>query len=302
MSSRPPRARRARACAARSAPRCCSSFRPSRSRRRTTSPRPSERVRAARGAGLIRRRARARTPRGPPIANPFAPLRARWAPLRALADKEQRFIGASVDSYDSLHAHVNSFIVASWAVVCGIAGVFLVDWGVDLQQWVMPFSSTVLSAALVCGWLPYETISGILCARASRRTALRAAGGGRRPAAARAPAQRAPTASARPSRAHAQVRARRAPVRHWRPHHDHRPWPAERRDRRPDCLRDPPDVNARHPLEWRAADDHEPHHAQARRDQHEPIGPLPHHTPHRAARPRARRQDLRDRRRSARLR
>lgn len=76
------------------------------------------------------------------------------------AYKEQRFIGASVDSFGSLHAHVTGFLVGTWAVVCGVAGVFLVDWGVDLQQWVMPFSSTVLSAALVCGWLPYETISG----------------------------------------------------------------------------------------------------------------------------------------------
>mmetsp|Transcript_11718 Transcript_11718/g.27754 ORF Transcript_11718/g.27754 Transcript_11718/m.27754 type:complete len:569 (+) Transcript_11718:1000-2706(+) len=78
------------------------------------------------------------------------------------AYKEQRYIGAAADSYDSLHDHVRTFLIGAWGALLAVAGVFLVDWGVELQQWVMPFSSTVLSAALVLGWLPYETISGIM--------------------------------------------------------------------------------------------------------------------------------------------
>jgi hypothetical protein len=78
------------------------------------------------------------------------------------AYKEQSYLGASVDASGALHAHVHALVVGFWAALWGVLGLFLVDWGVDLSRWVMPFSSTVLSSALVLGWLPYETFSGIL--------------------------------------------------------------------------------------------------------------------------------------------
>mmetsp|Transcript_28815 Transcript_28815/g.84462 ORF Transcript_28815/g.84462 Transcript_28815/m.84462 type:complete len:797 (-) Transcript_28815:100-2490(-) len=84
--------------------------------------------------------------------------------VKAVEDayREQRFVSASVESFDALNKHVHSFLVAIWALVVGIAGIFLVDWGVEFDDWIVPISSSSLSIAFLLGWLPYETAAGIL--------------------------------------------------------------------------------------------------------------------------------------------
>jgi len=78
------------------------------------------------------------------------------------AYKEQRFVSASVDAFDQLNQHVHGVLVSIWAGLLALAGIFLVDWGVDFDSWVVPLSGTMLSVALVSGRVPYEIFSGML--------------------------------------------------------------------------------------------------------------------------------------------
>jgi small-conductance mechanosensitive channel len=63
---------------------------------------------------------------------------------------------------------IHNFLIAVWAVVLFVTGVFLVEWGVSFADWVLPISSTFLSFAFLLGWLPYETFAGILFVLAAR--------------------------------------------------------------------------------------------------------------------------------------
>jgi small-conductance mechanosensitive channel len=63
---------------------------------------------------------------------------------------------------------IHNFLIALWAVVLFVGGVFMVDWGVSFEDWVLPISSSFLSFAFLLGWLPYETFAGILFVLAAR--------------------------------------------------------------------------------------------------------------------------------------
>mmetsp|Transcript_17267 Transcript_17267/g.50176 ORF Transcript_17267/g.50176 Transcript_17267/m.50176 type:complete len:820 (-) Transcript_17267:248-2707(-) len=78
------------------------------------------------------------------------------------AYKEQRYISASVDSFDQLNRHMHTFAVIVWAVIIGLAGIFLVDVGINFDDWIFPLSSTFLSFSVLLGWLPFDTAAGIL--------------------------------------------------------------------------------------------------------------------------------------------
>lgn len=77
-------------------------------------------------------------------------------------------MSAAVKSFDALNSHVHNFLVGFWALIMFVAGVFLVEWGVSFEDWVVPISSTFLSFAVILGWLPYETFAGILFVLAAR--------------------------------------------------------------------------------------------------------------------------------------
>jgi len=78
------------------------------------------------------------------------------------AYREQRYISASVDSFDQLNRHMHTFAVIVWAVIIGLAGIFLVDVGINFDDWIFPLSSTFLSFSVLLGWLPFDTAAGIL--------------------------------------------------------------------------------------------------------------------------------------------
>jgi len=78
------------------------------------------------------------------------------------AYKEQRFIKASYESFDALNSRIREAAVLLWAFVLMTAGLFLVDWGFDVNQWVVPIASTLLSVTFLLGWLPYETAAGAI--------------------------------------------------------------------------------------------------------------------------------------------
>ncbi|KAG8467715.1 hypothetical protein KFE25_006767 [Diacronema lutheri] len=82
--------------------------------------------------------------------------------------REQRFVFASVASFDQLNKHVHRGLVAIWASVLALAGIFLVEWGFSLRDWVVPVSSSFLSFAVLLGWLPYDTLAGMLFVLGSR--------------------------------------------------------------------------------------------------------------------------------------
>lgn len=77
-------------------------------------------------------------------------------------------MSAAVKSFDALNSHVHNFLVGFWALIMFVAGVFLVEWGVSFEDWIVPISSTFLSFAVILGWLPYETFAGILFVLAAR--------------------------------------------------------------------------------------------------------------------------------------
>jgi hypothetical protein len=82
--------------------------------------------------------------------------------------REQRFVSASVQSFDDLNGRIMQFLVWAWALLLLVAGIFLVDWGVAFDAWVVPISGTFLSFAVLLGWLPYEVLAGIVFVLASR--------------------------------------------------------------------------------------------------------------------------------------
>jgi len=76
--------------------------------------------------------------------------------------KAQRNIKSSLETFSALNRTMAAAAVALWAFLLAIAGIALVDWGFDLEQWIVPFSSTFLAVAAILGRMPYEAIAGML--------------------------------------------------------------------------------------------------------------------------------------------
>mmetsp|Transcript_693 Transcript_693/g.1805 ORF Transcript_693/g.1805 Transcript_693/m.1805 type:complete len:837 (-) Transcript_693:169-2679(-) len=80
--------------------------------------------------------------------------------------KEQRLVRASIDSFDLVHGRIRSVATVVWALLAGIALVFIPDWGTAdfSENFVVPIATSAFSVVYALGWLPYETVSGALFA------------------------------------------------------------------------------------------------------------------------------------------
>lgn len=211
--------------------------------------------------------------------------------------REQRLVRASIDSFDLLQDRIRAVATVAWALLFGVALVFIPDWGdADISDSVVvPIATSGFSVVYALGWLPYETVSGALCAHRATRPRLRPRGL-TSPFPRRA-WLRCPGARRGPART--QLHHLHPPVRHRRPRHHRQPGQPDGHH----ALHRHGDLAHVHPARRRRdrplAHHDEPHPPPAGRVQPEPLQGC-HLLPGRAgARLHVRRQDRRADRRGA---